>query len=158
MNLQVRSVNVFSQQLINSPIEQDLRSNQDTKPLLFVIDCAAIQPYRLRQGGMTIDQIFGELAADEQISRRARIELGALQSDLMGGDDLLALRLKSGLNQDDATKVGLSQAQLSRYENGRSDIGIDNIGALAKLYGVSVGVVAEAAARTREARSGKSIV
>ena len=55
------------------------------------------------------------------------------------GENLKRLRRERGLSQDEvAQKLFLSRQSVSKWENGQAEPGVENLKALAKLYGVTV--------------------
>ena len=54
-------------------------------------------------------------------------------------ENLQRLRKQAGLSQEEvAQKLFLSRQSISKWENGGAEPGIENLKALAKLYGVTV--------------------
>ena len=55
-------------------------------------------------------------------------------------ENLQRLRKQAGLSQEEvAQKLFLSRQSISKWENGGAEPGIENLKALAKLYGVDPG-------------------
>ena len=55
------------------------------------------------------------------------------------GENLQRLRKESGLSQEDvAQKLFVSRQSVSKWENGNAEPGVENLKALAKLYGVTL--------------------
>lgn len=58
------------------------------------------------------------------------------------GENLQRLRKARGLSQDEvAQKLFLTRQSVSKWENGQAEPGVENLKALAGLYGVSVDVL-----------------
>ncbi len=55
------------------------------------------------------------------------------------GENLQKLRKEKGISQDEvAQKLFLSRQSVSKWENGQAEPGVENLKALARLYGVTV--------------------